>query len=107
MKIIKKININFVVLLLLSFLFSIDVDKIDVNNYVLFGYDSNVSKISSSESLPYNNSYYVSFKPSIKTAFKIFKNNKRKTKFSFSSKINYYFWRKLFPYTYMIIYFEL
>ena len=35
----------------------------------MFGYDSNVSKISASESLAYNNSPYISFKPSVKADF--------------------------------------
>ena len=90
MKINKKSNNSFFIFLLLMFFsFGLGLNDIYVNNYILFGYDSNVSKISSSESLDYNNSPYISFKPSIKTSFQIFKN--RKTKISFSSKINHYF----------------
>ena len=92
MKINKKLNNSFFIFLLLMILsFAVGKNDIYINNYILFGYDSNVSKISASESLAYNNSPYISFKPSVKASFQIFKNKNRKTKISFSSKINHYF----------------
>ena len=66
-------------------------NDIQIYNYILFGYDSNVSKISSSEELIVNNSPYISIKPSFKTTFKFFKNKKRKTKLGFSTKVKHYF----------------
>ena len=63
------------------------------SNYMLFGYDSNVSKFSETEDFNFNDSPYITFKPSIVKSFKIFKikNKKRTTKVSFSTKMNYYF----------------
>ena len=92
MKISKKLNRSFFIFWLLMFLsFALCRNDIHINNYILFGYDSNVSKIAASEPLAYNSSPYISFKPSVRTSFQFFKNKNRKTKVSFSSKINHYF----------------
>ena len=87
----KKIYKSFFVFFMLSFSLLFSKRDLIISNYMMFGYDSNVSKISSSESLSYNSSPYILFKPSIKTSLQIFKNKNRKTKISFSGKVNYYF----------------
>jgi len=88
-----RINNNlklFIYLFFLSFsLLSANKDTY-LSNYIMFGYDSNVSKFSSSENLDFNDSFYLTFKPSIKKSVNFFKNKNRKTKISFSGKMSYY-----------------
>ena len=75
-------------LVLSSFLIPKSDNSVSISNYVVFGYDSNVSKISDSEDIGFNNSSYVTYRPTLKAAVNIFK---RKTRISISGKFNHYY----------------
>ena len=91
MKINNKIFFRLIFLLIpLSLVFSKSKDVTSVSNSILFGYDSNVSKISLDEEIDYNDSPYISIRSTLRRNFQVLKNKKRKTKVSFSTKLNYY-----------------
>ena len=56
-------------------------------NDVQLGYDSNVLKISSSEDILQPSSAFISIKPTLYSSLRLFK---KSTKFSLSTKFNYY-----------------
>ena len=90
MKIINNIYLlNVIVLIFFISFISADsrIKNLSLNNLLKFGYDSNVSRISETESIGLNNSSYVSLKSSINSSIKLLK---RKTRLNFSLKINYY-----------------
>lgn len=84
---IAKFNLLFV-LVISSFITPKSNNSFSISNYVVFGYDSNVSKISDSEDLGFNNSTYITYRPTFKTSINIFK---RKTRISISGKFNHYY----------------
>jgi len=83
----KFINICFLILFVSLSFAEPRISKIFIKNSFKVGYDTNVSRISETESLDFNNSSYLSFKSSINSSFKLLK---RKTRINFSTKMNYY-----------------
>ena len=87
---ISKILLSklFIILVVFSFVLPKTSNNVSINNYIILGYDSNVSRISDTEDLDYNPSSYISYRPTIKRNFNIFK---RKTRISLSGKFNHYY----------------
>ena len=81
----KFINICFLILFVSLSFAEPRISKIFIKNSFKVGYDTNVSRISETESLDFNNSSYLSFKSSINSSFKLLK---RKTRINFSTKMN-------------------
>jgi len=80
-------NIAFLILFTSVILADSRISKLSVSNLLKIGYDSNVSRISETESLDFNNSSFLSLKSSVNSSLKLLKRN---TRINFSIKMNYY-----------------
>ena len=85
---IKFINISFLILFVSLLSAETRISNAFIKNSFKVGYDSNVSRISETESLNFNSSPFFSFKSSVNSSLKLLK---RKTRINFSVKMNYYF----------------